>query len=62
MKLIQKRAIPQILKPPDRIRSSPEIETFVLKQTNKQTKRWGGLTCVITEKLFQNREEEEAMF
>ena len=37
MKLIRKRAIPQILKPPDRIRSSPDIETFVLKQTNRQS-------------------------
>jgi hypothetical protein len=35
MKLIRKRAIPPILKPSDRIQSSPDIETFVLKQTDK---------------------------
>jgi hypothetical protein len=43
MKVIQKRASLQILKPPDRIRPSPDIESLVLKQ---QTKCWGGLTCV----------------
>jgi len=36
---IKKRAIPKILKPPDRIHSSPDNEMFVLKQTNKQTNR-----------------------